>query len=162
MSVAERIPEDSSNNRRRGRPPLVPDEYLSFLAPGQTRRTANNLTYAGMAMHTLGWEGGDKPPAKYSRFGMSVLAELGRFGSDELTVEAADWLASQEPQPKAREAVAVLRAIRNRSKLPEGSVFRLQQGILALCDEYAGTHRGFTRGKVQAALSYALEEWKAP
>lgn len=157
-----RIPRKSSKkaeDRKRGRPPLLPADVMAKLRARYpdvtTRRGLLNVYYRTEAMDVLHedarfhWLTDSGRP----KWKASILTELGRTGD----VERMRIMAARicELKPRVKEAVAMIRGWR-MGKKGEGSAADLAAAVAGAIDLYLAGHPKTTWRQVRVALGNTL------
>lgn len=171
MSEGDAISEESSEKRGRGRPPLFSamyESYMPMMGAKGCRRSCANLFYRMRAFGRLFVSDGDLDEARIERFRwlfdntseqsgrkQSILAELGRIEDPDLLTEVADLLC--ERQPKARDAVALVRRIR-LGRIPPGDTLQLANEIITTINAYLARYPDTSDAQVMDALVTAADQ----
>jgi hypothetical protein len=135
------LKEAASENKRRGRPKLFPDEFINGMRglwpEVKTRRGIIDISYRNRAFVIL------EDDKKYSwlcsedDFKSSILTELGRIQDKKSIKRVA--LQICEIKPKTKHAVAMIRQART-GREPDPDASQLIREIIKIINDYTIRH----------------------
>jgi len=173
MTAPSPISEESSEKRKRGRPPrletTIARQVGEGASPAAGPRARVNRGFAIQAMCVLqedeagqyGWlfETAAMTRGDPHSFRPSILAELGRIDDEELLKECARIICDQKPT--ARDAIIRIRRLRRRSP-PRGDAEQLQSELRRVLNEYLVRFPETPQSALQeavAGLTVDIDAW---